>query len=92
MAASTVCASYDLIGRMALFDKIDTKVEDEVLAIFLLEHWSDSIVRTYENLESFLRYRREGNGDAYMGYTWLYERAFPHSIRCKQGHPQIAIG
>jgi hypothetical protein len=37
MAASTVCASYDLIGRMALFDKIDTKVEDEVLAIFLLD-------------------------------------------------------
>lgn len=73
-AASDVCASYDILGRMIEFDKFDS-----VLKTFFERHWARSIVDTHDALESFLKRRRERVPDAYSAFTRLALAARRHA-------------
>jgi len=85
--ASTVCGSYDLIGRMAKFDRLERFLPGSGFSRFFALYWSDSIIRTYEALEPFILARRLENRDAYAGYTWLYQSARKHD-RISGNHPR----
>jgi hypothetical protein len=69
-AASTVCASYDIVARLIKGDKHLTR--------FFATAWAHSICWTHETLDKFLDYRADptvntgADPDAYSGYRRLY--------------------
>ena len=63
--ASTVCASYDIVARLAKGRS----------RRFFRRYWAYSICWTHEALTEFLRERRREVPDAYQGYTDLYVEA-----------------
>jgi hypothetical protein len=63
--AGTICASYDIVARMAKGRS----------RRFFKKHWAYSICWTHEALEDFLIERRARVPDAFEGYTGLYKEA-----------------
>ncbi len=61
-AASTVCASFDIVGRMARGRN----------RRFIIRGWSYNICWTYEILDGYLCERQRNNPLAYDGYRKLY--------------------
>jgi hypothetical protein len=78
-AASTVCAAYDVIGRLMEYDGIRGRFPRRGLWSFFREHWAASIVRTHDALAGFLEHRRCVAPTAYQGFTWLADAARPHA-------------
>jgi hypothetical protein len=78
-AASTVCAFYDVIGRLMQYDGTPGRFPARGQWAFFREHWAASIVRTHDALLSFLRLRRSVAPKAYAGFTQLAEAARPHA-------------
>jgi hypothetical protein len=72
-AASDVCASYDILGRMIEFDRLGG-----VLETFFERHWARSIVDTHDALEGFLEHRRKRAPAAYSAFTRLALAARRH--------------
>jgi hypothetical protein len=68
-AASDVCASYDILGRMIEADPSGAYRK------FFAHHWARSIVDNHDALEGFLRFRRQRVSDAYSAFTRLAEDA-----------------
>ena len=60
-AASTVCASFDIVGLMASWPN----------RRFFRKHWAPNICWTYEALNQYIGHRSNG----YRGYLRLYEKA-----------------
>ena len=75
-AASTVCAFYDVIGRLMEYDGDVGRFRG--VWSFFREHWAASIVRTHDALAGFLEYRRGTVANAYLGFTRLADAARPH--------------
>jgi hypothetical protein len=69
IAASTCCANYDILGHVLQFSN------NRRVSNFFADRWSDSIVRTYVALETFMDGRAERGGIHYPGYRWLYAQA-----------------
>jgi hypothetical protein len=79
-AASDVCASYDILGRMIEFDGLERKfLPRGGYGTFFKRHWARSIVDNHDALERFLRYRRQRATDSYVAFTRLAEAARPHA-------------
>lgn len=72
--ASTVCATFDLVGIMATGQNRS----------FFVREWSFSICWTYEKLKDYLHARRKGEQNPYPGYRKLYEEAKQYDPRA---HP-----
>jgi hypothetical protein len=72
-AASDVCASYDILGRMIEADPSGAYRE------FFAHHWARSIVDNHDALEGFLRFRRQRISDAYSAFTKLAVDARHHA-------------
>jgi len=68
-AASTVCAMYDILGRLIKFDGYNK------VGQFFVCNWADSIIRTHQILSRFVEARRSAGGNDSLGYEWLYQRA-----------------
>jgi hypothetical protein len=68
-AASDVCASYDILGRM-----IEADSSGEYRKFFA-RHWARSILDNHDALEGFLRFRRQRVSDAYSAFTRLADDA-----------------
>jgi hypothetical protein len=64
-AAAIVCASYDIVARLARGRS----------RRFLRRQWAYSICWTHEALDGFVRDRRRDVPTAYRGYTGLYLEA-----------------
>jgi hypothetical protein len=75
-AASTVCASYDIVARLARGRS----------RRFFRRHWAYSICWTHEALDEFLRDRRREVPDAYRGYSDLYIEAKRFDPRLNPHH------
>ena len=56
-AASDVCASYDILGKIIEYDKFERLWPS--YGRYFTNYWARSIVDNHDALESFLRYRRE---------------------------------
>jgi hypothetical protein len=78
-AASIVCASYDVIGRLMEYDGVSGYFPRRGLWSFFREHWAASIVRTHDALLGFLELRRSVAPNAYAGFTLLADAARPHT-------------
>ncbi len=72
-AASTVCASYDIVGHLARGGNRK----------FFKLYWAYSICWTHEALDGFLKARRKTVPDAYHAYSELYKEAKPFDSRNK---------
>lgn len=68
-AASTVCAMYDILGRLLEFSGYNA------VAKFFVCNWADSIIRTHRILAIFIEHRHKAGGHDYHGYRWLTEKA-----------------
>jgi hypothetical protein len=70
-AASTVCATYDIVGLTADWGNFR----------YFGKHWAHSIIWTYDALDTYLKDRRESdNSEAYKGYCKLYKYAKKHRL------------
>jgi hypothetical protein len=78
-AASDVCASYDILGRIIQFDRLDRILPRGGYGTFFKRHWSRSIVDNYDALEHFLEYRRQRAPNSYSAFTQLAQAARPHA-------------
>jgi hypothetical protein len=78
-SASTVCAYYDVIGRLMEYDRTAKKFPARGQWRFFREHWSASIVRTHDALIGFLKLRRKVAPAAYAGFTQLADTARPYA-------------
>jgi hypothetical protein len=65
-AASTVCACYDVVGRLMEYDGTGGRFPTRGLWSFYREHWAASIVRTHDALLPFLELRRTVAPQAYI--------------------------
>lgn len=68
-AAALVSATYDHLGAVIRFDRMDP------VGRLYVERWGGSLVRTHQVLDPFLRHRRNSDPTAYIDFTWLYERS-----------------
>jgi len=75
-AAARVCAPYDILGLIIARSRLAAcfSFYNGVERIFLRQ-WSNSIVMTYEALQTYVKYRRDTQPNAYREYTRLYYRA-----------------
>lgn len=69
VAAANLAASYDHLGLMI---KVHGMGSAERM---ILERWGESIVRSHEVLDDFLKWRRETGPQAYAEYTAIYRLA-----------------
>jgi hypothetical protein len=74
-AASDVCASYDILGRMIEFDRLERVYPSGGYANFFRRHWARSIVDNHDALDRFLTYRRQRTSDAYSAFSRLANAA-----------------
>jgi hypothetical protein len=72
-AASDVCASYDILGKIIEYDKFERLWPS--YGRFFTHYWARSIVDNHDALESFLRYRRERVPNAYSTFSTVAEAA-----------------
>ena len=72
-AASDVCASYDILGKLIEYDKLERICPS--YGRFFIKNWARPILDNHEALETFLRYRRERVPNAYSSFTTLAARA-----------------
>jgi hypothetical protein len=73
-AASTVCATYDIVSHLAMGKN----------RRFFVREWANSICWTHERLENFLKDRRRTVPSAYHAYSALYKEAIRHDPRVKK--------
>jgi hypothetical protein len=78
-AASTVCAFYDVIGRLMEYDGVRGHFPKRGVWSFFREHWAASIVRTHDALIGLLELRRQVAPEAYAGFTRLADAARPYA-------------
>jgi hypothetical protein len=78
-AASDVCASYDVLGRMIEFDSLERVFPIGGYGAFFRKFWARSIVQNHEALKVFLTHRRTSHPDAYSAFTRLAEEALVNS-------------
>lgn len=64
-AASTVCASFDIVGLMAKYGNYS----------FFCKEWAPVIRWTYEALQEYIAERKKHRSRAFDNYRKLYERA-----------------
>lgn len=67
--AADVCASYDILGLMIENDKLGGGYGS-----FFEKYWAHSIVSCHEELQEYLRYRRQNNPQAYEGFSRLAKK------------------
>jgi hypothetical protein len=72
-AASDVCASYDILGKIIEFDRVERILPS--YGRFFTRHWARSILDNHDALENFLAYRRERVPTAYASFTSLAQAA-----------------
>jgi hypothetical protein len=78
-AASDVCASYDVLGRMIEYDGLERVFPIWGYGSFFRKFWARSIVQNHEALKRFLMHRRTTHPDAYAAFTRLAEEALVSS-------------
>jgi hypothetical protein len=64
-AASTVCATFDIVALMAKYGNYS----------FFSKEWANTICWTYDALEEYLKYRAKNNPRSYPHYGELYKAA-----------------
>lgn len=76
-AAAAVCASYDILGRIIEFDRVDRLLGKFGIGVghFFAKNWANSAVVLYEILKPYVDHRRKENVDAYRGFVILYQRS-----------------
>ena len=72
--AALVCATYDILGRMIQYDRLDSFLPGGY-GEFFARYWGPSIIDAHRILATFLDYRRARVADAYGGFTTLAETA-----------------
>jgi hypothetical protein len=77
-AASTCAGHYDVVGCLLRFKS------SRGLQKLFIRSWADSIVRTHQVLDEFIKARRAENGAQYEDFEWLYRRA-------KVRHPTVGV-
>ncbi len=76
--ASTVCASYDIIGFLIRSRGWFPSVRGR----FFTKGWATSIVRTHEILEPFIEERQiQNGGNVWEDYDWLYKQALRYKTK-----------
>jgi hypothetical protein len=76
-AASDVCASYDILGKLIELDRL-SRLSRRGYGSFYLRYWARSIVQTHEALKGFLVHRRRTYPEAYETYSRLASLARPY--------------
>lgn len=69
VAAANLASAYDQVGMMISFHGMGPAEKA------FLQHWGETVVRTYEVLKEFLNWRRATAPQSYSEYTKLYQLA-----------------
>jgi hypothetical protein len=72
-AASDVCAAYDILGLMIEADWVERLSIKGYSEFF--QHWDYSILRTHEELKSFIEARRKKNPRNYAAFSRIAAKA-----------------
>jgi hypothetical protein len=72
-AASTVCASYDVVATIGEYEKRLWMLPRHYQ--FFARHYARSIIWAHDALENYLNHRREAGPDAYRAFTRLADAA-----------------